>query len=80
MLRPTLPPMRKVGSVAFSTTPAEETDNWVQSRTPPCGTEVLFNWNIRFVLMSFTTSTPCIWALPKLACKPVYLRTPVSAV
>ena len=35
MLRPTLPPIRKVGSVAFKTTPAEATAGWVQSRTPP---------------------------------------------
>ena len=65
--------------IIVNTTPAEATDDWVQSRTPPCATDVLFNWNTRFVLMSFTASTPCIWALPKLACRPVYLRTVVSA-
>ena len=60
MLRPTLPPIRNVGSVAFNTTPAEATAAWVQSSTPPCATEVLFNWKTRLVLMSFTASTPCI--------------------
>ena len=45
MLRPTLPPMRKVGSAGVNATPAVASGGWVQSKTAPLTTEVRFNWN-----------------------------------
>ena len=59
MLRPALPPIRKVGSDGLRRTAAEDTGVWVQSSTEPLVTEVRFNWSTRLVPMSFTASTPC---------------------
>ena len=80
MLKPTVPPMRKVGSLVPKVTPAPDSPNCVQSRTPPPVTELRFNWKTRPVPMSFTASTPCNWALPKAPERPVYLRTLASVV
>ena len=78
MANPTVPPMRKVGSVASSCTWAAPREDCFQFRTAPLDTEVRFNWNTNPVPMSFTASTPCNWALPKAPCRPVYLRLEVS--
>ena len=80
MLRPTVPPMRKVGSVGPRSTPAPERTLVVrpvcfQSSTRPPVTEVRFNWSERFVPMIFTTSTPCNRAVPSEPSNPVNFRT-----
>ena len=75
MLKPTEPPMRKVGSLLPKVTPALPTADCVQSRTAPPDTELRFSWKTRPVPMSFTASTPCNWALPRAPERPVYLRT-----
>ena len=80
MLSPTLPPIRKVGSVGVSATPATASGVWVQSNTDPVETEVRFNWNCKSSTTNFTASTPCRRETPSDDSKPVYLRTEDKAV
>ena len=74
MLRPTLPPIRKVGDIEVRSTLAAARPAWVQSRTVPVLAETLFNWNTSPVPMILTTSTPCNCALPREPSKPVNFR------
>ena len=85
MLNPTVPPMRKVGSVGPRSTAAPESALVVrlacfQSSTRPPVTEVRFNCSERFVPMILTTSTPCNRAVPKEPSNPVNLRTVVNVL
>ena len=75
MLRPALPPMRKVGESKPSATLAEVTWGKLQFSTRPPLTEVRFNWRTMEVPINWTASTPCNWARPREPSKPVYLRT-----
>ncbi|NBP24435.1 MAG: hypothetical protein EBU81_07780 [Proteobacteria bacterium] len=75
MLRPALPPMRKVGEFGPSATLAEVTSGKPQFSTRPPLTEVRFNWRTMEVPINWTASTPCNWARPREPSKPVYLRT-----
>ena len=80
MAKPTLPPMRKVGSVGLSAMPASARMDWVQSSTLPSVTEVRFMSRRRAVPINLRASTPCNCALPNAACTPVYLRTTSAVV
>ena len=75
MLRPTEPPMRKVGSAGVNATLAAASGVCVQSSTDPVETEVRFSWNWRLSTTNFTASTPWRRETPSEDSKPVYLRT-----
>ena len=83
MLKPTTPPIWKVGSTAVRPTAAEASgfDESV-TRVLPCfqsstwvPTDTRLSDKVRPVPIIFTAGTPCNWALPKAEVKPVYFRT-----
>ena len=74
MLRPTLPPMRKVGSAGVRLIPTEASPDWAQFITRAPFTEVWFNWNRKAVPINWTASIPCSWALPRAPSSAVNFR------
>ena len=83
MLRPTTPPIWKVGSTAVRATAAEASGLEASvTRSLPCfqsktwvPTDTRLRDNVRPVPIIFTAGTPCNWALPKEEVRPVYFRT-----
>ena len=80
MLRPTLPPILKVGEAEVRFTWAADNPDWVQSSPLPGVCEERFIWKTRPVPITFTTSTPWSCALPSDPSNPVYLRLGVNGV